>query len=66
MEFNYRGSRYSITYPKMNGTRKFCLRKFYEKPVYVDNAYDALKPKIGNRTIEGIFSKFPDSAFDNY
>ncbi len=66
IEFKYGGSRYSITYPKIEGKKKICVTKFYGNPVYVDSADAALKTKIGGRTLEDIFSKLPDSAFDIY
>lgn len=40
--------------------------KAYEKVVEVNDVSELLKLKIGKRTLEDIFSKLPDSAFDIY
>lgn len=66
IEFEYHEKRYSITYFEENGKKKISVCRFYEKPLNVDSVDEALKLKIGNRTLEEIFSKLPDSAFDIY
>ena len=66
IEFDYRGRRYSITYydDKRKNYISFC--EFYKTPIDVATAEQLLKIRIGSRTLEDIFKKLPDLAFDIY
>ncbi len=64
IEFSYQGKRYSITYIKENDQRSISICEFYKQPVNVKTSQEVLNFKIGSLTLESIFSKLPDSAFD--
>lgn len=64
--FKYHGNKYSIVYYNDHREKYISVGKFYGKYVDVRNANEVLKLKIGNLTLEQIFAKLPDSAFDIY
>lgn len=66
IEFSYGGKRYSITEFEKDGKIIFSFCEFYKTPKNVMTPKDILKLKIGNKTLEDIFSELPDSAFDIY
>lgn len=66
IEFTYKGKRYSITYYNDKREKYISVGEFYGKFVDVKNSSEVLKLKIGNLTLEQIFAKLPDSAFDIY
>jgi len=66
IEFVYRGDRYSITYYNDNRVKYISVCKFYETPIDVSTAAEALKLKIGQYTLEQIFASLPDSAINIY
>lgn len=66
IEFTYLGKRYSITYFEESGQRLISVCQFYKEPKEVKTASEVLKLKIGTLTLEKIFAKLPDSAFDIY
>lgn len=66
IEFDYDNRRYSITYGYSNGKRHISVCGFYKEPVVIHTAAEVLNLKIGPLTMEKIFAKLPDSAFDIY
>ena len=66
IEFSYLGKRYSITYFKQNDKKFISVCEFYKEPIKVQTSSEVLKLKIGSLTLESIFAKLPDSAFDIY
>ncbi|MCQ2087034.1 MAG: hypothetical protein MJZ37_03055 [Bacilli bacterium] len=64
IEFSYLGHRYSITYFRTNDQKMISICEFYKKPIEVKSAFEVLNLKIGSLTLEKIFAKLPDSAFD--
>ncbi len=64
IEFKIRGQRYSITYSNQDCEKPISVCRFYHKAIDVRNADEVLSLKIGNYTLEQIFSVLPDSAFD--
>lgn len=66
IEFSYLNKRYSITYLTVKGKRTILFCEFYKEPINVQNPYDVLNLKIGKLTLQQIFAKLPDSAFDIY
>lgn len=64
IEFEYRNSRYSITYFNEDCEKPISVCKFYEQPINVRSANEVLKLTIGSRTLKEIFESLPDSAFD--
>lgn len=66
IEFKYKNEWYSITYGMLDSKEdvvSFC--KFYEEPTVIpfERWPEVLKIKIGNLTIDEIFSSLPDDAF---
>ncbi len=66
IEFTYRGNKYSITYYNDDRKKYISVCKFYNNPIDVSSAEEALKLKIGKYTLEQIFASLPDSAIDIY
>ena len=66
IEFTYRGNRYSITYYNDDRKKNISVCKFYESPIDVSSAEEALKLRIGKYTLEQIFASLPDSSIDIY
>ena len=66
IEFIYHGNRYSITYYNDDRKKNISVCKFYENPIDVSSAEEALKLKIGKYTLEQIFASLPDSSIDIY
>ena len=66
IEFTYKRKRYSITYYNDHRTKYISFCEFYCETIDVKDAYELLQIKIGKKTLEEIFSKLPDSAFDIY
>jgi hypothetical protein len=66
IEFIYHGNRYSITYYNDDKKKNISVCKFYENPIDVSSAEEALKLRIGKYTLEEIFASLPDSSIDIY
>lgn len=67
IEFRYQGKRYSITYFEKDSKHCVSFCEFFKEPIeFVECPYDVLDAKIGNKTLEQIFAKLPDSAFNIY
>ncbi|HBB05819.1 MAG TPA: hypothetical protein DCZ41_04480 [Firmicutes bacterium] len=66
IEFTYLGKEYSITYYNDKRENYISVCEAFKKPIDVKNASEVLKLKIGSLTLEQIFAKLPDSAFDIY
>lgn len=63
IEFKYKGEWYSITYYCDNRDKWISFCKFYQEPIDVSMPHQVLELKIGNRTLDEIFSQLPDDAF---
>lgn len=66
IEFEFNGSRYSITYYNDNREKYISFCKFYNEPIDVKNTEELFKLKIGNQTLEQILESLKDCAFDIY
>lgn len=64
IEFNYNGKRYSVTYFSKNGEDMISFCEFYKMPTNVKTVNELLAIKIDGLTLEEVFSKLPDDAFD--
>lgn len=65
-EFDFNGSRYSITYYNDNREKYISFCKFYNEPIDVKNTEEIFKLKIGNQTLEQMLESLKDCAFDIY
>ena len=66
IEFKYRGKKYSITYYNDKREKYISVGEYYGRYIDVKNANELFKLKIGRLTLEQIFARLPDSAFDIY
>ena len=66
IEFAYNNKMYSITYYNDNRPNYISFCEFYKTPTDVQNSRELLRLKIGEKTLEDIFSTLPDSAFEIY
>lgn len=64
--FRYHNQRYSIGYYNDNREKYISVGEYNGDFIDVKNANEVFNLKIGNRTLEDIFSSLPDSAFDIY
>ncbi len=62
--FRYHDKLYSIAYYNDNREKYISVGEYNGCFVDVKNAGELLKVKIGNKTLEEVFSSLPDSAFD--
>lgn len=64
IEFDYNGSRFSITYYNDNRPNHISFCEFNKEPVDVKSADELLRVNIDNISVEEIISSLPDSNFD--
>ena len=66
IEFEYNNKRYSVTYyrDRENNKRMISFCEFYQEPTDVKTVDELLAIKIDGITLEDVFSKLPDDAFD--
>ena len=64
IEWIYLNHRYSITYYNDNRENYISVCEYGHNPIDVKTPNDVLNLRIGNKTLEEIFSSLPDSSFD--